>query len=327
MPLIHGLRCRRFGRPADVLALEEEPLGPRPAGAIRVRMIAAGINPSDLIPIAGAYAHRITLPMVAGYEGAGVVEEADPPWSGLVGRRVLPLRGPGTWQSVVDADPRWTIVVPDDIPDDVAARAYINPLAALLMLDSWPVQGRRVLLTAGGSSCARLLGRWALDADAAEVTSVIRSNVHAETLSGLGLTPVRMDDPGAVRRAAYRADLAFEAVGGPLAGTILDAMPATSHLISYGLLSGTPFVPVQGKATVHRFHVRDHLPRLDPDSWRACFDRLWPRLCGPGLVPARRFPMGAWREALAAHESAGRGFKVVLDLRESPRRGVCRPGG
>ncbi|MCM2294253.1 hypothetical protein NAC44_18150 [Allorhizobium sp. BGMRC 0089] len=36
---------------------------------MRVRMLASGINPSDLIPITGAYGHRITPPMMAGYEG------------------------------------------------------------------------------------------------------------------------------------------------------------------------------------------------------------------------------------------------------------------
>lgn len=40
---------------------------------MRVEMIARPINPSDLIPIRGAYRHRIPLPCIPGYEGVGSV--------------------------------------------------------------------------------------------------------------------------------------------------------------------------------------------------------------------------------------------------------------
>lgn len=39
----------------------------------------------------------------------------------------------------------------------LAARAYINPLTALLVLRRWPVAGQNIVLTAAGSSCASLL--------------------------------------------------------------------------------------------------------------------------------------------------------------------------
>ena len=38
-------------------------------------MLVRPINPSDLIPITGAYAHRIPLPNIPGYEGVGIVED------------------------------------------------------------------------------------------------------------------------------------------------------------------------------------------------------------------------------------------------------------
>ena len=67
-------------------------------GQVRVAMLYAPINPSDLIPVTGAYRHRITLPSLLGYEGVGrVVEVADLRDTDLLGKRVLPLRGEGTW--------------------------------------------------------------------------------------------------------------------------------------------------------------------------------------------------------------------------------------
>ncbi|MDG3004177.1 zinc-dependent alcohol dehydrogenase family protein [Paludisphaera mucosa] len=306
-----ALWFRRFGPPVDVLERETSELPPLAACRVRVAMTAAAINPSDLIPITGAYRHRVVPPRVAGYEGCGMVVAAAE--ASLEGRRVLPLRGDGTWQRFVDADPTWLVPVPDDIPDDLAARAYINPLAAMLMLERQPVAGRRVLLTAGGSACARLLGAWALAAGAREVVAVHRSPAHAGSLAALGLIPIRQDDPALASYAA-RADVAFDAVGGPIADAILAAMPRDAAFVSYGLLSGETFRPRADGASIHRFHLRDRLEGVDPATWRGWFERLWPLLRAADLPDVRRFPLRDWRGALAAFEASGRSFKPMLML-------------
>ncbi|MGU7802409.1 alcohol dehydrogenase, partial [Escherichia coli] len=97
-------------------------------------------------------------------------------------QRVLPLRGAGTWQRYLDIDPRWLVPVAEDIDDILAARGYINPLTAMLMLTRWPVAGKQVLLTAASSSCASLLGQWALAMGARSVSGIIRSPQHIARL-------------------------------------------------------------------------------------------------------------------------------------------------
>ena len=67
-----------FGPPAESLSLETAELPALEPGRIRVAMSLAPVNPSDLIPITGAYAHRIPLPSIAGYEGVGRVVGAAP---------------------------------------------------------------------------------------------------------------------------------------------------------------------------------------------------------------------------------------------------------
>jgi NADPH:quinone reductase-like Zn-dependent oxidoreductase len=141
---------RRFGEPDSVLQPENAPLGAL-AGQLRVRMLFSPVNASDLIPITGAYRHRTPLPAVAGYEGVGVVTGAPASFKHLVGKRVLPLRGQGTWQRYVDCPAEYAIPVPDAVDSRLAARAYINPLAAQMMLTRYPPRGKRVLLTAAGS--------------------------------------------------------------------------------------------------------------------------------------------------------------------------------
>jgi NADPH:quinone reductase-like Zn-dependent oxidoreductase len=67
------------------------------------------VNASDLIPITGAYRHRTPLPAVAGYEGVGIVTDAPASFAHLLGKRVLPLRGQGTWQRYVDCPAEYAI--------------------------------------------------------------------------------------------------------------------------------------------------------------------------------------------------------------------------
>lgn len=94
----------RYGPPAAVLTLKRLPLAPLAGGRVRVRMRFAPVNPSDLIPVTGAYRHRTRLPAVAGYEGLGEVVAAPYGSRLAAGQRVLPLRGGGTWQRFIDLD-------------------------------------------------------------------------------------------------------------------------------------------------------------------------------------------------------------------------------
>lgn len=118
-----ALFYRKFGRPEQVLTLECLNKLTIKENCIKVQMLYAPINASDLIPITGAYQHRITLPQIAGYEGIGKVIQAPKSYQQLIGKRVLPLRGEGTWQSLVDSPAEYAIPVPDYIEDKIAARS------------------------------------------------------------------------------------------------------------------------------------------------------------------------------------------------------------
>ncbi|VEA70088.1 Uncharacterised protein [Serratia rubidaea] len=73
-----ALWYREFGAPEAVLRLENAPPAALTAGNVRVAMRLAPVNASDLIPLSGAYRHRVVPPAVAGYEGVGVVTETTP---------------------------------------------------------------------------------------------------------------------------------------------------------------------------------------------------------------------------------------------------------
>lgn len=304
----------RYGPPAAVLTLKRLPLAPLAGGRVRVRMRFAPVNPSDLIPVTGAYRHRTRLPAVAGYEGLGEVVAAPYGSRLAAGQRVLPLRGGGTWQRFIDLDETWLVPVPPAVDDLLAARGYINPLTAMLMLKRWPVAGKHLVLTAASSSCASLLGQWALAMGARSVSGIIRSPQHRARLEQAGIYPILDTDRALMEKVSQHSDLVFDAVGGELANTLLSVLPGSSTLISYGLLSGRPLTQTRGSATVRKFHLREALPTLSVAAWRAAFDEIWQRLPTTSQPPAQRIALNDWRAAIAAAGQPGRGGKILLDF-------------
>ena len=310
----HALTYRTFGRPLDVLRLETTDVPPRGPDQLRVRMLYAPVNPSDLIPISGAYSHRITLPAVAGYEGVGRVIEAPREYADLIGKRVLPLRGDGTWQTLLDCDPALAVPVPDSVSDAVAARAYINPLAALTMLATWPVKGQRVLLTGAGSNCAEYLGAWAYRHGASEVMGIYRSESRVARLERLGITPVSIQDMPRVSRLARGADVVFDALGGPVAANIWQCMAPGTTFIAYGLLTGQPIrVDAKPQALYRKFHLRESLSTMSAERWQQTFLAVWALLGQAGMPSYQVLPSQAWRQAIERALCPSR-QKVLLDF-------------
>ncbi len=70
---INAAVCYEFGKP---LAVEEVDLDPPRTGEVRVRVVASSICHSDVHTIRGDWGGP--LPVVAGHEAAGIVEEIGP---------------------------------------------------------------------------------------------------------------------------------------------------------------------------------------------------------------------------------------------------------
>lgn len=308
------LLYREFGRPETVIHPEDVPVAPLAAGMIRVAMRCSPVNASDLIPVTGAYRHRITLPCVAGYEGVGIVNETSPGFEALMGKRVLPLKGEGTWQRSVTAPGVWAVPVPDAIGDNLAGRAYINPLAAVLMLEQHPVKGKTVMLTAAGSDCATWLAALALRQGARRVIGIYRSEIHASRLAAAGVIPVSQTDYQALSALAAEADLVFDATGGTLANDLLRRLPPEAHFVCYGLLSGQPFAITSEQPAVHWFHIRNVMPAINEARWPQLFHQIWPLMPQVTISGTRAFPLADWREAIRFYYQPGRTEKPVIEF-------------
>ena len=229
------LAADTFRPPYQVLFLRSADKPPLERGQVLVRMRASSINPSDLIPVTGAYRHRTALPFIPGFEGVNVVadvgEGIDPM---LIGRRVLPLGTAGCWQSWKTLPADWCVAVPEGLDDDEAATAYINPLTALLMVRKLATNpGDRIGVTAAGSAIGRMLIRM-LAARGAHPVGIIRSSAARESISTECAEVVEEGCP------LPALDSGLDAVGGT-PGTLLGAaIKPGGLLLHYGLLSGQP---------------------------------------------------------------------------------------
>ncbi|MGO2685920.1 MAG: alcohol dehydrogenase catalytic domain-containing protein, partial [Enterococcus italicus] len=142
---------------AVVQLVRSEPQ-PLQADEVRIAISHVSVNPSDLIPITGAYAHRTPLPAVVGYEGVGtIVEVGSSELKELIGQRALSLDG-GTWQRYVVSKREQLILVPNSLPDELACQMYINPLTAWVLCMEWMSlsPGETLLVNAANSAIGKL---------------------------------------------------------------------------------------------------------------------------------------------------------------------------
>ena len=181
------------------------------------------------------------------------------------------------------------------------------------MMDARDVAGRTVLLLGAGSNCADYLGALAREHGAKHVIGIYRSLERAPRLEALGIEPVGLSDARAVTRAAERADITFDALGGPVGTEVLKSMRAATVFVSYGLLSGEPIAFAGSCARHCRFHLRDALAGMSVGAWQGMFGRVWPLLRHVEVPAGQVFAARQWRQALIAFARPGRA-KPLLDL-------------
>ncbi|MCM3673895.1 zinc-dependent alcohol dehydrogenase family protein [Peribacillus simplex] len=275
-----------FGNPQKVLNVENKCIQIPSEGEVLVRMTTRPINPSDLLPIRGAYSHRIPLPSIPGYEGVGIVEEVGPSVSKeLIGKRVLPLRGEGTWQEYVKTSAELAIVIPDSIEDYIAAQLYINPITAWLIctevLALNPVDV--LLVNACGSSIGRIFTQLSKILGF-KLIAVTRNNKYTEKLLKLGASYVIDTSRSSLRDTVMEwtngrgAKAAIDSVGGIDGSELAYCVRPNGTLLTIGLLSGQSVnwakILQRTKVNVDMFHLRHWIQQATVQTWHETFHLL-----------------------------------------------------
>jgi NADPH2:quinone reductase len=330
---IQAIRFSTGGSPAEVLRLEEVDLPAPGPGEVRVRMLKAPVNPSDLLFIRGKYAISPHLPATPGFEGVGVVEAIG---SGLLprllsGRRVAVLGSlTGTWASHTIVSARQVVPVSSRLSDEQAAMFFVNPATAWLLtrvvLNLRP--GETLVQSAAASSVGRMvirLGqRYGFD-----TVNIVRREEQADSLRAIGAQRVLVSDgPGLsiqVRTLLPEGVLkAIDPVGGVVASELASSLGERGELVLYGTLSDAPLSIsprdlltvgatlrgfwlgqwMKGQSLLGKLRIVRNVSRLVADGTLA-------------TVPGPQFLLSRIAEAVTAAEQTNRAGKVLLRCGET----------
>ncbi|MCA9088243.1 MAG: zinc-dependent alcohol dehydrogenase family protein [Planctomycetaceae bacterium] len=253
---MQALRFHSCGDPAQVLRLEDIPTPQPGPGEVLVRMLAAPVNPSDRMFIAGTYGQAAQVPATAGFEGVGIVIESGGGWLGrfLKGRRVaVGCRWGGTWAEQLVLPAHNCVPLPSAIDNHQGAVFLVNPATAYILTRQLLKVPRRAWLiqSAGASHVGRMVVRLGKHFGF-RTLSLVRRTEQVALLKSLGADAVVHvpDERPATLAAATEAiaahlagaplRYALDPVGGPIGSLFVPLLDRGGRLIVYGALSDQP---------------------------------------------------------------------------------------
>lgn len=232
--------------PQDVISAVELQLGAPAAGQVLLKVLAAPINPSDVLTLTGQYGILPPLPAIGGNEGVGRVEALGEGVSNLqVGQIVLLTPGTGTWVTHQLADAKRLIPLPEADPQQLAMLTVNPPTASLLLSEFGDLQpGDWVMQNAANSGVGSYLVQLA-KIRGFKTINIVRRDSAIAGVQAEGGDVVLVDGPDLFKRVkeatgGANIKLAIDAVGGVSSSYLADCLGEGGTLVNYGLMSGEP---------------------------------------------------------------------------------------
>lgn len=238
-----------YGDPVKVLQLKTVEVGQPKNKEVRVRWLAAPLNPADINQIQGVYPVKPPLPAVGGNEGFGEIEAVGTGVSELkVGDWVVPAHsGLGCWRTHANYDDEHLIKIDNDLPFEAAATFQVNPPTAYRMLSDFIDLKPGDLVVQNGANSA--VGRAVIQiarSRGLRTINVVRKRDNLEELiaelKSLGadevLTEEEMEKEG--RKKIKNARLALNCVGGRSALMLASVLGNKGVMVTYGGMSKQP---------------------------------------------------------------------------------------
>lgn len=322
-----AIRVDGFGPPADVVRYLDvpEPEPPR-AGEVLVEMVAAPINPSDLLILHGVYGALPSLPTIPGKEGVGRVLTLGPDVTGLEpGQRVvLPLNA-GTWRERLKVAANQLVAAPDEAPVEQLAMATLNPLAAFFVLETIEKldPGEWIVQNAANSA----FGRWVIEhakTRGIRTVNVVRRAAQCAPLRKLGADVALADgvDLGKRVKAATRGArvrLALDAVGGGATTRMTSCVDHGGTVVCLGTMGGDAGYVGTNDLVFRDIHVRGFwfasMRAQLPQQW---LDEITTRVLAMiaknqvSIPVEATYPLDRIKEAVEHAERGGRSGKILL---------------
>lgn len=280
-----ALYFSEFGSPELVIKMKKMLIPQLGSTEVLVEMLIFPINPSDLIPVTGAYAHRTKLPSTLGYEGVGVIKEVgEGVDKQLIGTRVLPLKGSGTWQEYVITSSQNIVKIPSSMDSFTAAQLYINPMTA------WLICTKEVTLRNGDfvavNACNSSMGRIFIQLSKIlefKIIVIVRNSDHKEELYNLGADYIIDTSQANLYTKVMEitnnrgVEVAIDLIGGTDGNKLSSCVIKNGDFIVIGLLSGNSldFEYIAGlNIRLKIFHLRHWTNNCSMYEWNDCFCKI-----------------------------------------------------
>lgn len=327
-----ALTFAEHGSPERVLRLQHTDL-PATLGdhEVRIHLLAAPINPSDINTIEGKYPIAPELPGVPGHEGVGEVEAVGPKVTRMrPGDRVVPIEhGQGTWRTHGVFNELHWYKIPKDIPLGTAATMVINPPTAVKLLSDFVqlAEGDTLVQSGASSHVGRLVIQLAKSRGINTINLIRDRPERAEQereLRSLGATLVTT---AAECRQALQAaglpkpKLGLDCVSSDSAAACAKVLAPGGTLVVYGAMSQQPLTVPPGLLIFNDIRIRGFwltggFAKMK-DGWRAK-EQLVDHVCALFRTKVIRpvdvecLPLEQWEKALQRVASDDRTGKVLL---------------
>ncbi|AUD05272.1 zinc-dependent alcohol dehydrogenase family protein [Spirosoma pollinicola] len=312
------------GKPVDVLKPTDIALPEPGPKEVRIKVIAAPINPSDIMFVQNMYGIRPQFPSGVGFEGVGIVDALGEGVEMQTGIRVS-FTSVGTWSEYAIAHQRSLIPVPEAMPDEVAAQLFVNPFTAYAMVqDSGVPEGGWLMLTAVGSAFGKLVIQLCAMRGIKTIGTVRRDDMNDE-LTALGLTEViNTETENLAARVKQITDgvgvaCVLDAVGGHTATEAFKCLAKGGTMLIYGLMSLQDPILNAGlmifrELTVKGFWLTDWMRRVDSHTRQDVAQNVIELLTsGKIQLPVEAsYPLDQIAEAIDHADRPGRRGKILL---------------
>lgn len=299
-------------------------------GQVLLEMLAAPINPSDILTLTGQYGILPPLPAIGGNEGVAKVVEHGPGVSGpKLGQTVLLPVGIGTWATHMVAEAKSLVPLPNGVDPIQLSMVTINPPTASLMLSKfvdlekvdWVIQN--AANSGVGSYLIVLAKRRGL-----KTVNVVRRESLVELLLAAGADIVLVDgdvdglslaERVSAKTGGAAIKLGIDAVGGAATNRLGEALGDGATLVNYGAMSGdpctlAPTVIIFKDITVRGFWLAKWYRTVAPERRKEVFETIISLIASGKLsVPIHAtYNVKDIKEAVAVAAGGQRKGKVVI---------------
>ena len=245
----------------------------------------------------------------------GRAEGGNTVWGLSVGQRVLPIGASGLWQDYLIRPAQWCFPVPDDLSDEQAAMAYVNPLTAFRLIDAAEAHfgkrgGQRVGVTAAASAIGRMLLPLLAEAGFRPVALVRSAQTAARLAAHFG---------GEIASHPVPLDGVLDAVGGKAGEALFRQVRTGGAFIQYGALSGAQLDPAlvtarRGEVAFSFLWLRNWVHSAPRTAIEAAFARSFAGIRDGSLGSQIDgiFPLAELPAALARQDDPARRGKLLL---------------